>query len=233
MSCNNYFRLKKYNLYKFSKFNYDKSFLVYIKLNQSVQKITLKPHYTFASFFIKNTGTGTGYIFNIQKFFKKFSNIVSLVCNLFYYRIQVLAFGPSFLKNEVLSLNWLVNNVLKTKLRLTHVTLFHVPFNNSFYGIRVLKFFKKLFSINTACILDINQHRVTLTSLNSLSIFVFGPVPVIYNSKDFDLTLPVTNESIFLQHFFLKLIIGLRRGVEFSVFSSKYRVWSNFLGLYK
>jgi hypothetical protein len=172
---------------------------------------------------------GSGYVFNTQKFFKKFSNIVSLVCNLFYYRIQILAFGPSLLKNEVLSLNWSVNNVLKTKLRLTHATLFHVPFNNSFYGTRVLKFFKTLFSLNTACILDLNQHRVTLTSLNNLSIFVFGPVPVVYNSKNFDLTLPITNESIFLQHFFLKLIIGLRRGTEFNIFLLRYKVWFSFL----
>jgi hypothetical protein len=104
-SCNNYFRLGKHALSKMNKRNLTKSFLIYIKLNQSVHKLTLKPHYTFAPFFIKNTNMGSSYIFNTQKFFKKFSNIVSLVCNLFYYRIQVLAFGPSLLKNEVLSLN--------------------------------------------------------------------------------------------------------------------------------
>ena len=62
-----------------------KSFLTYIKLNISTQNLTLKPHHSFKSFFIQGTFNGSMLVLSVNKFYNKYTNVLQLVSNLFYY----------------------------------------------------------------------------------------------------------------------------------------------------
>jgi hypothetical protein len=85
---------KKYltnNLIYFNKNNtktslyVNKSFLTYLRLNISTQSLSLKPHYSFKSFFLRNTFNGSVVILSVNKFYNKYNNVLHLMTNLFHY----------------------------------------------------------------------------------------------------------------------------------------------------
>lgn len=215
---------KTYNtIYKYQN-TLHKSFYIFIKLSLSSQKLTLKPHHSFKSFFVKNKLNGSSLILNISKIRNKYFTFFSLILNMYFYKLPMLIFGHVFFKSEILSINWVHLSKFIYKLRLNDIILFITPFKRSQHLIKIFKLIKKSI-LKYAFIIDTTYHATTIEYLNKLSVLTIGPIPIIYNSKDLDITLPITTDNIFLQHFFLKLILSIKKYTEYKNYNLVLNLW--------
>jgi len=80
-------------------------FKVYISTNSFNYRYFLETHNSWKSFYIYNSKSGTS-ILNLNKIFLKWKNFYYLFYNLLYYNIDIVIFGTSFFKKELLSINW-------------------------------------------------------------------------------------------------------------------------------
>jgi hypothetical protein len=143
----------------------------------------------------------------------------------------MLAFGNIFFKSEILSLNWQILPTLPYKFRLKNIIFFITPLKKSDYSIKILNIItKSLF--NYAFVLDTYYHKNTLNYLNDLGVLTMGPVPVIYNAKNLDIALPITADNIFLQYFFIKCTLIIKKFVEYKKYNFKIKLWSNWKTIY-
>lgn len=96
----------------------NKSFSSYIFLCIFSQKLSLKIHHSFLSFFVKNSRKDSINILSINKLYSKYSNSIIFIYNIFFYKLKTLLFGNLFFKHEVNSLNWLDLSYSKSVLNL-------------------------------------------------------------------------------------------------------------------
>ena len=83
----------------------------------------------------------------------------------------------------------------------------------------VSQVFTKL-SINSAFLIDVFYHKKTLGFLKKLHIYTLGAVPLIYNSKNLDFSLPTTTDNSFAQFFNIQLLLYLKKQSEYSKYKS-------------
>ena len=76
-------------------------------------------------------------------------------------------------------------------------------------------------------ITDINYHNSTINYLNKYNIYTFGIVPTIYNIKSVDLSLPVSSDNIYIQLFFIKLLLKIKKTVEYNKYNFYFSTWNN------
>jgi hypothetical protein len=50
-------------------------------------------------------------------------------------------------------------------------------------------------------------------------VLTIGPVPILYNSKDLDITIPIVSDNLFIYHFFIQLLLNIKTQVEYEKFS--------------
>jgi len=215
------------NKHKYKSF-LNKSFNTYTNISLFSQTKTLKPHYSFYSFFIKNHNQNSSYILNISKFYNKYINTLTFVINTFYYRLDVVFFGNTFFKNEILSMNWLFLTKYNINLRLNQLLLFVNPLNRSVLSTNILKQLLQVYSIN-AFIYDVLLHSTTINLLHKLNVVTLGTVPITYNAKTLDIVIPVSTDSIFSQFFVLQLTSKVRKIVEYNRYKESKQLYLGFV----
>ena len=80
-------------------------FKVFVRVNVISSNTLTVPHASFRLYFIQNKRGGAS-IMSLPKLFNRWKSAYYLIYNLYYYRIDLLTFSPSFFRNEILSLNW-------------------------------------------------------------------------------------------------------------------------------
>ena len=74
-------------------------------------------------------------------------------------------------------------------------------------------------------ILDITYHNKTIYYLRRNKFYVIGIVPSNYNIKSVDFALPIVNDTINNQLFFIRLIILIKKNVKDYKFTQLKNIW--------
>lgn len=178
--------------------------------------------YWYCNFFKKSKGNIVFY--NILKTFTRFKVFYLLMFNLFFYRINLVIFGNIFLKNEVNSLNFNLNYMLKSVWRLINPFIFIKPNRISNSGWLVFSRLR-FYNLNIALILDVFYHKHTIYYLKSNDFYSIGLIPINYNPRLVNFPIPTTSDSFFNQLFFIQLITKLRKSTEQINFNTYTRLW--------
>ena len=105
--------------------------------------------------------------------------------------------------------------------------MFILPISRSINTVKYLKLLLRS-KINNVFILDLNYHKTTVYFLRKLSILTIGPVPITTNIKNLDIAIPIGNDNIFSQFFFIKTIVHLKKVSEYNKYLLYIKIWENF-----
>jgi len=184
-------------------------FKVFIKVNVVSANTITVPHASFRLYFIRNRCGGAA-IMSLPKLFNRWKSAYYLTYNLYYYRVEMLTFAPSFFKNEVLSLNW------QDLHRFKYIWRYTRPFltfksnkitNHAEFVFRRLR----LLGMGIGLVTDILYHHKTIYYLRRSAFYSIGLVPSIYHINSVDFAIPTTYESILMQVFFVKFLTRTRQ----------------------
>jgi len=204
---------------------YKKLFNVYINLFIYSFTEVYKVHHSFRSLYIYNSSKGLN-IINIKKINNHWLIICTFLYNIHLYNLHPILFSNVFLKNEILSLNWLSLKNFNLKWRYNKLFQFLTPLPyNNLSNI----FIKLIYNIGfrLTLITDINYHNSTITYLHKYNIYIFGLVPTIYNIKQVDISLPISSDNLYMQVFFIKFLLKLRKNVEYNKYNHYLTTWNN------
>lgn len=213
-----------YNSYRFFKL-----FKPYLTLNTVFHTFRYKIHASFSFFFLRHVAGGTS-VASIRKLFTRWKDAYLLLFNLFYYKIDLLVFGTSVFKNELLGLNWDTLSRLKVSWRYTKPFLFHRP--NKIDRLGDWLFARiRIFGINSAFVLDVLYHKKTIHYLHRSGFYTIGAVPTTSHIKSVNFALPTSLDSGLTQLFFLRFTLVIKKQASGFFFSKVYSDWLNFLKL--
>ena len=184
-------------------------FKVFIKVNVVSSNTLTIPHASFRMYFIQNKRGGAS-IMSLPKLFNRWKSVYYLIYNLYYYKIDILTFSPSFFRNEVLSLNWQGLYKFKYVWRYTRPFLTFKPnkiTNHAEFVFRRLR----LLGLSIGLVTDILYHNKTLYYLRRSTFYSIGLVPSIYHINSVDFAVPTTYESVLMQVFFVKFLTRTRQ----------------------
>lgn len=201
-------------------------FKVYLTTNSFSYKYFLAIHSSWRGFFYTNSKSGVS-IINLNKMFSKWKNFYYLFFNLFYYSINMVVFGTSFFKKELVSLNWSLFSNIK------HLWRYAKPFlflkSNKIFTLGEYIFSRlKLQGVNLALIVDVLYHNKTIHYLHRSSFFTFGLVPLTYNLHTVNFALPTSTENLFTQLFFIRFFLKIKESTKLSQYKKFKSTWSNF-----
>ena len=203
-------------------------FKVYISTNSFNYRYFLETHNSWKSFYIYNSKSGTS-ILNLNKIFLKWKNFYYLFYNLLYYNIDIVIFGTSFFKKELLSINWNIFSNVTSMWRYIKPFLF---FKSNQIFILGEYIFSRLKSqgINLALVNDVLYHNKTIYYLHKSSFFTFGLVPTNYSLHTVNFALPTSTDNLFTQLFFIRLFIKIKELTKVMKYNQEKAAW---LGFYK
>ena len=203
-----------------------KLFRTFLNVNTFSNTALFEAHPTWVAYYF-NVSFGDGLLISIQKFFTRWKKTYYLLFNLFYYRIDLLVFGTSFFKNEVLSLNWLTNSSLVDLWRFVSPFFYFKPskiFDNAIYIFYKLK----LLGLNIALVMDISYHTKTLYYLKTTTFYTIGVVPLNLNMYSVNFAIPTASENLFTQLFTLKFIISIKKKTKSYQYNKLKSTWFSF-----
>lgn len=198
-------------------------FKIFLRLNFFSPNKVLKVHATWSHIFLRDHKSNLSYI-NTLKFYTYWKRSYYLIFNLFYYKLDILFFGTSFLRKEITALNWSVKNWLKTHWRYIYPFMVNKPIKIFNYG--WLVFYRlRLNGFNLALVTDVLYHSKTLYYLGRANFFTIGLTPLNYKANLLNFSLPTSSDSIFTQIFFLKLLISLKQETLLNKYSTRRMGW--------
>ena len=190
-------------------FSLIKVFQTFVSINIGSQTKIFKPHHSFYMFYLGQSKGGIKVI-SVAKLFSKWKLVYHLCFNIYFYKINMLIFSPSFFKNESLSLNWNVLGKFPSTWR--YIKPFLVYKLNRITDSGEFIFRKlKFIGFNIGCVTDVLYHSKTVYYLKRLNFYTFGLVPTLYNSKTLDFAVPTTNDNLLTQLFFIRFLIIVKQ----------------------
>jgi len=170
---------------------------------------------------------GDSCIVSVRKFFTRWKRTYYLLFNLFYYNINLLTFGTSFFKKELLALNWRCSNSLTEIWRYVS-PFFYFKVGKIFDEANYLFHKLRLLGLNIAFIVDISYHKKTLYYLNNSSFYTIGVVPLNLNMNLVNFAIPAAAESLFTQLFFLRFVLNIQKKSKAHKYGALKKLWFNF-----
>ena len=184
-------------------------FKVFIKINVVSASTLTVPHASFRLYFIRNRRGGAS-IMSLPKLFNRWKSAYYLTYNLYYYKVDILTFAPSFFKNEILSLNW--QDLYKFKYVWRYTRPFLTLKSNKITNHAEFVFRRlRLLGLSIGLVTDILYHHKTIYYLRRSTFYSIGLVPSIYHINSVDFAIPTTYESILMQVFFVKFLTRTRQ----------------------
>ena len=161
----------------------------------------------FSKIQIWRLGSTFGGLTNLNQYFFKWLNLISLLKNIWFYNLRFGLFTNKFLKKEELFLNWEFLNQNLSFFKRTQSSLFN---ENPAYGVKSLKVFKELVrgKINGVIITDTNFRKRTLYYLKTTGVFTITLSSNVQNPWFYSYPILVVSNSyltqrMILKHFFL------------------------------
>ena len=219
-------KLEKYkNLVWDLKFNFIKSFKLFIQTNLYPSTVLFKTNPSWKSFFIDHSGNLKYFL--LKKLFTKFKTLIYLLYTIYFFELKIIYFGNSLFKDETNSLNWVK---LKNFISLWRYVLpfFTLKTSKIFNQAWIIFYKLRLNGYYTAFIIDLQYHIKTLYYLNRSQYYIIGVVPVWYNSNLVSFAIPVPNDSVVSQLFILRLVLLILKNTHKIKFESSFKLWLSY-----
>ena len=200
-------------------------FKTFLKANATLGFTNFIPHTSQRAIFIKYHKKGVAFS-SLPKFYSSWMNTYTLLFNLIFYKIEILTFGNSFFKNEILALNWNSSTLLNNFWRYAKPFLIYQSVKINDYGNYIFRTLNN-YGYSLGLVLDIIYHKKTIYYLRKNKFYVIGIVPCNYNIKSVDFALPIVNDTITNQLFFIRLIILIKKNVNQYKFNQLKNIWLN------
>lgn len=202
-----------------------KTFKTFLLSNTASNSTLYVPHASFSTFYLSHFKGGS-IILNISKFFKKWKLAYALLYNLFFYKIPLLVFTPSFFKSENLAINWVELKQFSFLWRYIKPFLTFKSNKINDYGEFIFRKLKIL-GFNVGLITDVLYHSKSIYYLRRLNYYSIGLVPTIYHAKTLDLAIPTTNDSLISQVFFIRFVLKIKKVSLSARLLSLRKLWKN------
>lgn len=195
-------------------------FCTFIKLNGWLISGKLSIHYSFNSYF--HYVSPTLNFINLRKIFMLWSNILSFITNVFFFKIDYLVFSNTYFKYETLVLNWLTSKHFRYIWKYSSPFIFFLNNKTTFY---TESFFRFLINknIRLAFLIDLHYHSKSLFYLNKFKFISIGPVPLSANLYLLSLALPVSSNSVLSNLFFFRLLLKIKKLNSTHLYESYWR----------
>ena len=201
------------------------SFKSYLRVNSASTSTITIPHFSFKHFYLGYRRGGNA-VLNINKFFTRWKDTYYLTFNLFYYEIDLLTFGTSFFKSEILSLNWQSMNKFKFMWRYTRPFLALRPNKITTYGDFV--FYRlSLLGMRIGLVVDILYHTKTIYYLHRSGFYTIGLVPINHNISSLNFAIPSTSDSVLSQVFFIRFTSLIQQSTSTLRYNTVRKLWSS------
>lgn len=200
-----------------------KMFKTFIKLNSNSAHNITTTHFSFKSFYMGHRRGGL-VILNTRKLFTRWKDIYHLLFNLFFYKLDMLLFGSSFFKSELLALNW--QNMEKFKFMWRYTRPFLTLKSNKIttYGDFVFSRIGSL-GFRLSLLVDVLYHNKTIYYLHRSGFYTMGLVPVNYNMNSVNFAIPTSSDSLMAQIFFIRFTTLVKQSTLTSRYNDLKRLW--------
>ena len=195
-----------------------KSFKTFIQLNSNSFSTLTIPHHSFRSFYLGYSKGGL-VVLNLAKLFNRWKDVYYLFFNLFFYKIDMLTFGSSFFKTELLALNWQVMSKFKFMWRYTRPVLTLKPNKITIYGDFIFTRLS-LLGMRMGLVIDVLYHTKTIYYLRRTGFYTLGLVPVNYNLNTLDFAIPSSSDSLLTQIFVIRLLTVIKQNTSLTRYSN-------------
>jgi len=198
-------------------------FLLYLQYTIGSLTQFFTPHSNFQAFFIISFHNKASYL-NIPKVLTRWVHISNFLINLFLLDIKINLFTTKILKQETLSFNWSVG-LLNYQLFRYSSPLFFLK--DTTFGTNSTLIFKKLSQrgLNTVFLTDLKYHEKNLYYLQRFNVTTISLVPYNLNPWLVTYAIPIAANSLFIQYFFVKLLIYYKQFSLNTQFINLKQLW--------
>jgi hypothetical protein len=163
--------------------------------------------------------------FNLTKLKHKWLDSYHLFYNLFFYKLPLLSFSTPVFQNELLSLNWHVSDKLKTYWKYVSPS-FYLARNKVMKSEFLLFNYLGKQGFYMALVFDVLYHKNTIFLLHRNQFFTFALVPLQHSLYTVNFAIPISNESPFINLFFIRLLLHIQKTTKQSYLKQVSQVWS-------
>lgn len=204
-----------------------KLYFLYLRFSFKNIVFFFKPHTHFRLFF-NFLSRDSIVSLNTLRFFNRWADTQLFFANLFFYNFKILTFGNKFLWSEVLALNWLIYKPLP-KISFSPTRSFF--FKDFILTAQTERIFTNFLTqgLEVLFILDVSKHKNTVFFFKTLNSFVIGLVPINFNPWEFSYPIPIFNQNLLLQFYFLKLFFSIYYTNQKNRFFSLKQLWTRSL----
>ena len=229
----NYKTQYRYNTFKNTKplssillksFEASKLFQIYTTFLTQTTVTTAQTHPSHRFNFILNRKLNIS-TFNLTKLKHKWLDAYHLFHNLFFYKLPILSFSTPVFRNELLSLNWQINSKLRTYWKYVSAS-FYLARNKVIKSEFLLFNYLNQKGFYMALVFDILYHKNTIFLLHRNHFYTFALVPLQCSLYTVNFAIPISNESPFINLFFIRLLLHIKKTTKSSEFKQLSQVWS-------
>jgi len=204
-----------------------KLFKTFLCFSENNFQFFFKPHYKYNLFFNCVTRENTVSI-NLFKYFNKWNNTYSLLSSLFFYNLSICSFGNRLIWQETTLINWdCFKNTTQPYLK--HYTpIFFTNFNTP----KLIEKVFKPFNVSNqpiVFILDITKHNYNIKFFQKKKLFTLGLVPINYDPWLLNYPVPIFNQNLLIQYYFIKLYFKIKHNAKKIIFSNLKKMWHSSL----
>jgi hypothetical protein len=163
-------------------------------------------------------------IINLQNFIKKWKISQNFIFNVFFYNFSPLLFGSKDFASEILSLNW---NYFKIETQIwKYINIFFIFKNNS-YSVKTKQFYNKInqWDIDFLFVSNSAYHWKNIFYFNFFKFFTIGPVSINLSPWILSYSIPVFNNHLLTEQFFIKLLILFEKNVLLIKHNLNKSIW--------
>ena len=205
-------------------FEASKLFQIYTTFLTQTTVTTSQAHPSHRFNFILNKQLNIS-TFNLTKLKHKWLDAYHLFHNLFFYKLPILSFSTPVFRNELLSLNWQINSKLRTYWKYVSAS-FYLARNKVVRSEFLLFNYLNKKGFYMALVFDILYHRNTIFLLHRNHFYTFALVPLQCSLYTVNFAIPISNESPFVNLFFIRLLLHIQKTTRSSEFKQLSQVWS-------
>lgn len=202
-------------------------FNLYLYFSSQSNNIFFTPHANFQPLFISNSGGISSFI-NVSKVYTKWVNSYNFLLNIFFSKLNMFLFSNRVFRNEILSFNWSCEIIDYKLFKFANPYFFMKDTNFGVPSSVIFKRFKKN-NLNLTFILDLKFHEKNLAFFRRINMYTIALVPYNMNPWLVSYSFPVSSNNIFIQYFFIKLLLFVRQYAELQLYNTLKSKWLKLL----
>jgi hypothetical protein len=182
-----------------------------------------KPHFRFKLFFNCQVNSDI-FTLNMVKLFNRWTSSLTLIINLIYHELNLLAFGSKTFETEVLTINW---NTLKLGTKLydtSNQTLFFKNIKQSAWIRSILSRFNRG-TQEVFFFFDLTVRTKNLIWFKKFTCYKMGLVPSNYDPYSIDYPIPILSQNLLVQYYFIKVYFFLNFYARNLLFNKQKSLW--------